>query len=540
MTWNFSEAMYQFGDGPFRDRTALIHDDVGISFAELKTRCSGIASWLLAQELPGGSHVGHYLRNSNAYMETFTGAGLAGMSHINVNFRYQEEELQDLCNGLDIQVLVYDREFADRVAQIRERLTATTHFVEVGPGTPSNSFAVSLANLYEYDSENFTPCTSADDLILIATGGTTGLPKGTQWRQGDIWRKLDMCRGGNMAALELGPHPASMEEHVANVASLPPGAPVLPLSPLMHGTGMLISMLAMGQGCAVVTTSDRKFSADNSLDTVRRHKVGNMVLVGDAFAIPLLEALDRRADDKPLESLQVLISSGAILSDTNKAGFRAHRPGLVIMDTLGSSEAIGFGVATEEAGVFMPLPTTRVFDDEMQEVQPGSETIGIAYSGGYAPIGYYKEPAKSAETFVEIEGRRYVKTGDRCTVREDGMLILLGRDSTVINSGGEKIYTVEVERVLVDHPAIEDALVVGLPHPRFGKMVVAVVEGPGLAEDTIDVAEIQAFVRSHLADYKVPKQVLAITSLQRTANGKPDYPFVIDFAEQQLAQLQTA
>jgi acyl-CoA synthetase (AMP-forming)/AMP-acid ligase II len=538
MSWNFSEAMVQFGDSEIAERPALIHDDEVISFAELRRRCSGIASWLQAQGMKPGAHVGHYLRNSNAYMETFTGAGLAGLSHVNVNFRYLDEELLDLCNGLDIQVLVYDTEFADRVARIHPQLTATTVFVEVGSDTPANAFATSMRTLYGYDSSTLERHTSNDDLILIATGGTTGLPKGTQWRQEDIWRKVDISRGAGMAALELDKHPESMEEHVANVASLPPGPPMYPLSPLMHGTGMLIAILAMGQGSPVVTSSGKKFDADSALDTIARHRVGSLVIVGDAFAIPLLEALDRRRDENILQSLLMMVSSGAILSDDNKAGFRSHKPGLFIMDTLGSSEAIGFGVATDEAGVFAPMPTTRVLDDNMVDVVPGSDTIGIAFSGGYTPIGYYKEPGKSAETFLEIDGRRYVKTGDRCTVREDGMLVLLGRDSTVINTGGEKVYTVEVERVLVDHPQIADALVVALPHPRFGKMVVAVVEGPGLTPDTIDVAAIQAFAQEHLADYKVPKQIFAIDSLQRAANGKPDYPFVNNYAEEQAKLLQ--
>jgi fatty-acyl-CoA synthase len=535
MSWNFGEAVYQIAHSDIGDRPALIHDDQVISYAELNRRATGLASYLVSRGVPRGAHVGHYLRNSNAYLETFTAAGLAGMSHINVNYRYLDEELEDLCNGLDIQVLVYDREFADRVARIRGSLTETTVYVEVGGPSPANDFAVALSATYESDSSSFERHTSPDDLVLIATGGTTGLPKGTQWRQADMWRKIDVGRGGALAALGLEKHPDTMEEHVANVVTLPPQPPVLPLSPLMHGTGMLISIMALGQGAPVVTTSDQRFDADRALETVARHAVGTVVIVGDAFGIPMLETLDRRQDEQLLASVSTLISSGAILSDENKARFRSHQPDLLLLDTLGSSEAIGFGVATEEAGVFMPLPTTRVFDDNLQEVVPGSDTIGIAFSGGYSPIGYYKDPAKSAETFVEVDGRRYVKTGDRCQVREDGMLLLLGRDSTVINTGGEKVYTVEVERVLVDHPDIADALLVGMPHPRFGKMVVAVVEGPGLSEDNIDVAAIQAFAREHLADYKVPRHIFVADSLQRAANGKPDYPFVTAYAEQRLA-----
>jgi fatty-acyl-CoA synthase len=541
--WNFTEAIYQLAESEWGNKPALIHAGESISYRELARRADGLASYLAEQALPAGSHVGHYLRNSNAYMETFVGAGLAGHSHVNVNFRYTGEELIDLCNGLDIRVLVYDAEFGDVVASIHPQLTETKVFIEVdqaavlGGGNDNSvqEFAVSLSSLQARDVGSFQRSTSSDDLILIATGGTTGLPKGTQWRHEDMWRKTQVAHS-SMLKMVLGveEHPATIEEHVANVNRLPAGMPFLSLSPLMHGAGMIMALVNLGQGNALATLPGAKFDPDATLDAIKRHGVGGLVLVGDAFALPLIEVLDRRIEENLLESLAVLVSSGASLSDTSKAAFLRHKPGLVMFDTLGSSEAIGYGISTPEAGVFTPMPTTRVLDEDLKDVVPGSETIGMIYSGGFSPIGYYKEPKKSAETFVEIDGNRHVMTGDRCTVREDGMIVLLGRDSTVINTGGEKVYTVEVETVLVQHPAISDALVVGLPHPRFGKQVVAVVEGPGLSEANLDVAGLQAYCREHLADYKVPKLVFAIDDLQRAPNGKPDYPFVTRYAEQRL------
>jgi acyl-CoA synthetase (AMP-forming)/AMP-acid ligase II len=541
--WNIAETFYQFGESPIADNPALIHDGKVVSFAQLRQRGCAIASWMQELGLPAGAHVGHYLRNSNAYMEAFTGTGLAGLGHVNVNFRYLEEELIDLCNGLDIAVIVYDAEFAERIATIKPRLTKSIGFLEVdeaasGAGSqasPINDFAISLSQLYPRDISKFQRSTSSDDLILIATGGTTGLPKGTQWRHEDMWKKMNISTSNALAALGIVEHPETIEEHVANVASLPPGMGFLSLSPLMHGAGLMMALLMMSQGSALVTLPGKKFDADATLNAIKKHHVGGMVLVGDAFAMPLIEVLDRRTDEKLLESLVMLVSSGASLSDDSKAALLRHNPGLILFDTLGSSEASGYAFSTPEAGVFTPMPTTRVLDDQQQDVVPGSETIGMAYSGGHMPIGYYNEPEKSAETFVEVEGQRYVMTGDRCQVREDGKLILLGRDSTVINTGGEKVYTVEVERVLVEHPAITDVLVVGLPHPRFGKMVVAVVEGPGLSAETLDVPSIQAHAAKQLADYKIPKAIFAIDSLQRAPNGKPDYPFVTAFAEAQAA-----
>lgn len=535
--WNFAEAVHLLGQSDIAERTAIIHDNTVLSYAELSRRAAAIASWLDTLGLPAGSHVGHYMRNSNAYMEAFTGASLAGLAHINVNFRYLDEELVDLCNGLDIRVLVYDTEFAERVAGIHSQLTRTVAFVEVGSHTPSNDFAISLESLYAREVAGFQRRTSSNDLILIATGGTTGLPKGTQWRHEDLWKKLDVSRGTGMMALNLKEHPATIEEHIANVLSLPEPAGFMSLSPLMHGAGLMMALGVLAQGVPLVTVGGARFEADAVLNVISKHKIGGLVLVGDAFALPLLECLERRRDENLLSSLGLLVSSGASLGDASKAALLTHQPNLFVLDTLGSSEASGYALSTPEAGVFMPMPTTRVLDDEGNDVVPGSDTIGIAYATGYMPIGYYNEPAKSAETFVTINGTRYVMTGDRCTVRDDGMLVLLGRDSTVVNTGGEKVYTVEVERVLIDHPAITDALVVGLPHPRFGKMVVAVVEGPGLSADNLDEEGIKVHTKEHLADYKVPRHILAIDDLQRAANGKPDYGLITAYAEDKLTNI---
>ena len=535
MAWNISEAIYQIAASKIGDRPALIHGDQNVSYKELIRRASGFGSWLQSLELPAGAHVGHYLRNSNAYMEAFTAAGLVGMTHVNVNYRYLDQELIDLCNGLDIRVLVYDAEFADRVAAVKDQLEGTVGFVEIGQTPAVNNFARTLTDLYDWDASRFERCTASDDLIVLATGGTTGLPKGTQWRHEDIWRKQKISTGGAMLALKLKEHPATIEEHIANVLVLPVPMPFMPLSPLMHGAASLMAILMLAQGIPVLTMPGIKFSADLVLDLIARYQVAGVALVGDAFAIPLLEALDRRLGERPLASLALMVSTGASLSEASRSGLLRHQPNLVLFDTLGSSEAAGFAVSTPEAGVFKPMVTTRVFDDNLNLVEPGSDVIGIAYSGGYSPIGYYKEPEKSAETFLEIAGVRYVRTGDRCTVREDGMLILLGRDSTVINTGGEKVYTVEIERVLIDHPDITDALVIGVADLRFGSIVIAVVEGPRLTQENLDVVDIQYHVSKQLADYKVPRKIFAIKSLQRGPNGKPDYPFIQAYAAAQVS-----
>ena len=529
--WNFAEAIFHLGEGGTAGWPALIHGEQRISYGELRRRALGIAAYLREQGLDASAHVGHYMRNSNAYLETAIGAGLAGMAHINVNYRYQDEELVDLCNGLDIQVLVYDAAFADRVARVRHLLEKTRVFIQV----TGQSGEPTLESLYDWPVEHYQRTADGHDLLLIATGGTTGLPKGVMWRHEDLWFKQNVSTGAALEPLALAEPPATMAEHAANVLRRGPVPPFLTLSPLMHGAGMLMAIMFLAQGVPIATLEGEQFDADAALDSIPRLGVGSLVLVGDAFGRPLSEALERRPEQGLLDSLVMLISSGASLSPDVRETLLRHRPGLLILDMLGSTEASGYGVSTPEPGVFIPMPTTRVLDDKLREVEPGSETIGIAYTSGYLPQGYYKSPEETAKTFITIDGQRYVRTGDRCTVRSDGKLELLGRDSTVVNTGGEKVYTVEVERILLDHPAISDVVVVGLPHPRFGKQVTAVVEGPGLNQETLDVAALKAFATEKLADYKVPRLVYVVDSLRRAPNGKPDYDFVTRYAESCLA-----
>lgn len=533
--WNLAEAVFQLAEGALAARPALIHDNEVVTYTQLRQRACGIAAWLQAQGLPSGAHIGHYMRNSNAYMEVFEGAALAGMSHLNINYRYRDEELVDLCNSLDVRVLVYDLEFAPMVEQIVEqisdRLPGGCLLVQVGGEAPVPATAVLLRELYTFPQQDFQRKTSSDDLFLIATGGTTGLPKGVQWRHEDIWRKQAISTGVAMMPLKLEKHPENMAEHVANVERLQESGPILILSPLMHGTGLLMAIMLVAQGTPVATLSSAKFDANHTLDFIKTHQAGSLVIVGDAFAIPLLEALNARESEELLGSVRMIMSSGTALSQASREGLMKHQPHMLIIDSLGSTETSGYAMATGEPGVFQPTRGTIVLDDNLQPVEPGSEAPGIAYTAGYLPVGYYNAPEETAKTFLEIEGKRYVRTGDRCTVRDDGMLVLLGRDSTVINTGGEKVYTVEVERVMLEHPDVSDVIVVGLPHPRFGKQVVAVVEVAGLANKTLDAEGLREFVRERLADYKVPKLVFAIDDLNRAPNGKPNYPFVLEYAE---------
>jgi fatty-acyl-CoA synthase len=472
-----------------------------------------------------GTHLGHYLRNSPAYIECFAGGALTGLVHANVNYRYLDEELVQLCRGLDVGVLVYEREFAARVAAIRDALPEGTLYLENGTGATLNPFATSLQQVLggAAPAQPFAE-PAGEDLLMIATGGTTGLPKGTLWRHEDLWRKMNVSRGGALQVLGLAEHPATLAEHLANLERVPVPAPFLVLSPLMHGAGLMMALMVLARGGAVQTLAGERFAADEALDAIRAERSGGIALVGDAFAMPLLEALERRAGEGLIDSLAAVVSTGAALSAQVKTGLLRHNPRLMLMDTLGSTEASGFALSTAEPGVFQPFPGTRVLDEQLRDIAPGSPEPGMVYAAGYLPIGYYKDAERTAATFVEIDGRRYVRTGDRCTVRADGLLVLLGRDSTVINTGGEKVWTVEVERALLAHPAVRDALVVGVPHPRFGRQVVALLECAALDAGTLDEEALRAHLRAHLADYKVPRRLFAVPLVPRAANGKPDLP----------------
>lgn len=535
MSWNFASLLSAIGQSPLAHKAALVHGSQTISYGELDQRSDAIGSYFTSLGLNPGSHIGHLMRNSNAYMETFVGCGKSAMSHVNINYRYQAEELTALCESLDIQVLVYDSEFSDRVKILEQTLPDIIAFVEVTDTEANNNFAVKFSELYKTPTTKPQQSPSSDDYLIIATGGTTGLPKGVQWRHEDLWRSMNIGMAYDLAPLALKEHPATIEEHVTNLGRIEKHSRFMPLSPLMHGAGLMASLMVLGQAGTIITVDDTRFDANRVLDTIAEQRPHRVALVGDAFARPLLEALDKRRDEQLLSPLQAIISTGASLSDDCKLEFQDHQPGLLIIDTLGSSEAAGFAISSPSPGCFIPSPTTKVFNEKGDVIEPGSTEIGMLAKGGYIPSAYYNEPEKSAETFITVNGERYVLTGDRARVHVDGLIELLGRDSTCINTGGEKVYTVEVERILISHPNINDALVIGLPHQRFGKVVVAVIE---ISTQELDTEAVKKFAKQHLADYKVPKLIFPIKSLQRAANGKPNYPLITQYAEQQQKQLE--
>jgi fatty-acyl-CoA synthase len=374
---------------------------------------------------------------------------------------------------------------------------------------------------------------SGDDLLLLYTGGTTGMPKGVMWRQDDLFKVLG--GGGNPV---LGEAPAKdRDDYAARITG--PGFVTLPACPLMHGTGQFVAFVTLnGAGC-VVTLEGRSFDPAELWGTVQRHRVNGIALVGDAFARPMLAELQDNPGRYDTSSLMLMTSSGVMWSQETKAALLERIPHVVLFDSLGSSEAVGLasnlsaGGSTTDTARFQLGERVHVFTDDGREVAPGSNDIGMVAISGFIPLGYFKDEAKTARNFRTIDGVRYSIPGDYARVDEDGSLHLLGRGSVCINTGGEKVYPEEVEEVLKEHPAVADAACVAVPDERFGESICAVVELSGAM--TIDEEELRHRVRTRLARFKVPRSFVTVSSLGRSPAGKVDYPGLSKLARERVA-----
>jgi fatty-acyl-CoA synthase len=517
MPWPFRDILRVVESVAEADAPALLHGDRRVSWGELSARSSALAGAFAAAGARPGDKIAHYLRNGPEYLETSVAAFKAGLTHVNVNYGYTAGELFHILDNSDAAVIVYAREFAANVAELQPRLPKVKLFVEAGAGAPVNSFAKAYEDLAAGPPME-TEAVDEDPMVFIYTGGTTGLPKGVMWRQAELFDALS------------APFPReAMQSPAAYEAFLRAGgrpAPAMICPPLMHGAGYLIALSTLLRGGAIVTVPGAGFEAEQALADIGRHRPGLVVIVGDAFGRPLMRALEAAPGAHDLSSVGMMISSGAMWSPEVKAGVGAHNPGMMMMDALGSSEVLGMGASMSTAATaaaptkFMRDPRTRVIDDEGNEVQPGSGALGRIHRGGPQPAGYYKDPEKSARTFVTLaDGERYVVPGDYATVDEDGSIRLVGRGNQVINTGGEKVFVEEVEEALKTHPAVEDALVFGVADATWGQAVTAVVE----ANRAIAPEELVAHVRQSLAPYKSPKRIIFAEKAPRGPNGKANY-----------------
>ena len=523
------------------DQKALICGAQERTWREYDERAARIAGLLHQHGLGVGSKVGIYLHNSNEYLEAQYGIFKLRGSPINVNYRYRAEELVYLLDNADAEAVFFQGCYAARIWEIRRQLPKVKLFVQVDDGTEA---LLDDAIDFERAIRAATPMPRMDrdgqDVYMLYTGGTTGMPKGVMYHH----QQFISVMMGSVAALGLKvpEDAADIPAVVQPLAAEDDFTVSLAACPLMHGTGMWLgSMVPLLTGGTVVTIPKLGLDPHLIWSEVERNRCTSVTIVGDAFARPMLDALNdakQRGNPYDISSVNSIVSSGVMWSAEVKQGLLEHGD-MRLVDAMGSTEGgMGSSVATRDQGAetarFQINPGVKVFADDGQEVAPGSGVMGkLATSGGLVPIGYYKDPEKSAATFKEIDGVRYSFPGDYATVEADGAITLLGRGSNCINTAGEKVYPEEVEEAVKRHPAIYDCLVVGVPDDRFGQRVVAVASRQG----TEPLAEqgLIDFTREHLAGYKLPKQVLFVDTVRRAPNGKADYNWARREAESALA-----
>ncbi|WP_089114089.1 acyl-CoA synthetase [Streptomyces sp. SS07] len=511
------------------DREALLyvdHPGTGaerrLTYAELDTAANRIAHHLIDAGIRPGEHLGLHLYNGVEYLQTVLGALKARIVPVNVNYRYVEEELVYLYRDADLAALVFDGEFDERVAAAAPQAPGLRHLVRVGaaataagPGPAAVPFAEAEAS---GSPDRGFARRSADDQFIIYTGGTTGMPKGVMWRQEDLFFS---GLGGGAPTGEPVKTPQELAERVAAGGE---GITFFPTPPLMHGTSTLTAFIGFNFGQRVVV--HRKFVPDQVLRTIEKEKVTSVSLVGDAMLRPLIDCLKGSLRGTDCSSLFSVSSSGAIMSDSVRAEFQALVPTVLLLNNFGSSESGFNGTATADSGpekgfrVQVNARTAVVDPVTYEPVAPGEP--GRIAQRGHVPLGYYNDPAKTADTFFRRGDERWVLLGDMATVDADGIVTVLGRGSQCINTGGEKVYPEEVEQALKSHADVYDALVAGVPDERWGNRVAAVVQ---LREgaDALTLDAVQAHCRTRLAGYKIPRALVLADRIQRSPSGKADY-----------------
>ena len=547
------------------DREALVCGDARRSWREYDERAARIAGFLSSRGFRPDSKAAIYLHNSNEYLEGQYGIFKARGVPVNVNYRYKFDELVYLLDNADAEVVFFQSCYAARIWEIRNRLPRVKTYIQVDDGTET----ILLDDVFDYeqiirDSAPMERITrSGDDIrvktyiqvddgtetilrrhhghadiYMLYTGGTTGMPKGVMHHHHPFVLGLSaFALGSRDAAPKKIEDVRAVIEAVVERGNQPVS---LTACPLMHGTGMWLgSMLPLLVGGTVVTISKLGLDPHLIWGEIERNRCTTVTIVGDAFAKPMLDALnDARARGNPydISSLNQMISSGVMWSAEIKAGLLEHQD-MRLLDTMGSTEGgLGTSVATRdnpvETAKFKINPGVRVLTDDGRDVEPGSGEVGRLASGRTAAFGYYKDAEKSAETFKEIDGVWYSFAGDWATVAADGSITLLGRGSNCINTAGEKVYPEEVEEALKRHSQVYDCLVVGIEDARFGQRVVAIAStrNPVSEQNLID------FAHDHLAGYKSPKQILFVKDVRRAPNGKADYKWARSEAERTLSE----
>src|SRR4051794_37844631 len=513
------------------DHEALVYADRRLTFAEADERATRLANALAARGVGPGDHVACFLYNSIEYLEVMVAAFKLRAVPINVNYRYVENELRYLLDDADVRAVVFHREFAPKLAAISASLPGVHTYLAVADGTDANAPGPGGWRGEHLDIVDYEPALaaasperafeprSADDRYILYTGGTTGMPKGVMWRHEDVFF-------GAMGGAGGGGKPITSPEQIAE-RCLEARTRCVPACPFMHGTAHWMAFSALLTGGAVLIPAEHRFDALKLWELVEREHANFMVIVGDAFARPMLDALATDAGRAlDVSGLRVLLSGGAILSPTLKRELVERLPGMLVVDGYGASETGGQGQSVVVSGGDIPTaPQFRVSEDTLvlgDDLRPApAGVVGRLARRGSIPLGYYNDPEKTAATFPVVDGVRWAVPGDHAVADADGLITLLGRGSVSINTGGEKVYPEEVESVLKGHEEVMDAVVVGVPDARWGERVVAVVQVRAGTHPTL--MTLQDHARAHLARYKLPRDVVFVDAITRSPAGKPDY-----------------
>ena len=525
MPYNLAD-VFELAVDTYPDREYLVADNKRCTFHEMEARANRLAHHLHSQGVEPGDHVGIYAYNCMEWVETLWAVFKIRAVWININFRYVEDELAYIFTNADLKALVVAREFLPRVVNVIDSLPELRHTVVVEDHSNASSDGIQTTDYETAMATNSPkrdfPKRSGDDHYIIYTGGTTGMPKGVVWRQEDVFFALG--GGVDQTTGEVVTSPMEVVKRGENGQMT-----MFPLAPLMHGASQWAVIGRGFEGHRVVLS--RKFDPMETWRLIESEKINGLFITGDAMARPLIEAYKSFKTEIDVSSFFLLASSAVVFSQTVKDAFFEQFNGVMIIDSIGSSEIGGAGILMAAKGQIMkggptvtPGQGATVLDmDTLEVLKPGSEKEGVVARTGFIPLGYYKDPQKTAETFVTAaDGKRYALSGDSAIFEADGTITMLGRGSQCINSGGEKIFAEEVDSAVKGHPNILDVTVVGVPDERWGAVVCALVE---LRENTPlpSLEDLQDHCRKTLAGYKVPRHLLQVDKVMRSPSGKPDY-----------------
>ena len=523
-TLNLADLLEIASDTVGDEREAIVCGERRYSYRQYDERATRLANHLLSQGVVPGQHIGIYLYNRPEYMEATLACLKVRAVPININYRYVGEELLYVCQNADLVGLIHGREFSPLIGQLLPQAPKLRLFVSVedGSGAATDAIDYEAALAGASPERDFAP-RSEEDLFILYTGGTTGMPKGVMWQHKDL---LYGSLGGFGHYHPDGPIKSAGElpSRVRDGMYLRG----LPLAPLMHGACWWYSCIVLGCGQTLVLNPDRSLDSARVWGIAEREKVNTVTIVGDAMGVPLLDALRAEPGRWKLDNLFHIGSGGAVFSKSVQAGFKEFFPNLVISNAFGSSETgmqgLDDGTGGSGLGRIERGEQADVITEDHRFVVPGSGEQGYLARSGHVPVGYYNDAERTARSVLDIDGKRWMLTGDLATVDADGGIVIFGRGGNCINSGGEKIFPEEVEQSLKHHPEVFDALVIGTADARFTERVCAVVCAREGARPSL--ASLQEESRRHIAGYKVPRELHLVAEVPRTPSGKPDYPAV--------------